>query len=145
MKFSTKSRYALRFMVDLAIYSQGNYIPLKEISKRQGISSKYLEQIISLFHKNGYLKSVRGPQGGYMLSKSPAEYTLGDILRVTEGNLAPIPCLMPDENECARQGSCSTLSFWSGLNDAIAEYVDSFTLADLTEKQRGLDGMDFSI
>ncbi len=93
MKYSTKSRYALRLMVDLTLHGNGDYIALKDISERQNISVKYLEQIVSVLGKAGMLKSVRGPQGGYKLAKDPSEYTAGDILRITEGNLAPIPCL----------------------------------------------------
>ena len=93
MKFSTKSRYALRLMIDLTLHNNGDYIALKDISERQNISVKYLEQIVSVLAKSGMLKSVRGPQGGYKLAKDPSNYTAGDVLRITEGSLAPIPCL----------------------------------------------------
>ena len=130
MKISTKGRYALRVMIDLAINSNGKYISLKDIAERQEISNKYLEQIISLLNKAGYLETARGHMGGYKLSKPPKDYKIGDILRVTEGDLAPIQCLMHD-SECKRQKECKTYSFWKGLDDVITEYVDSKTLEDL--------------
>lgn len=145
MKISTKGRYALRFMLDLAIYGGDEYVSLREVSSRQEISLKYLEQIVSLFNKNGFLKSTRGPQGGYKLANSPEKYTVGDILRVTEGPLAPVPCLEPMENDCPRCVSCGTLSFWTGLYRTINAYVDSVTLADLCKNQQTAGKNDFSI
>jgi Rrf2 family protein len=145
MKVSTKGRYALRFMVDLAMNSNGLYLPLKEISARQEISLKYLEQIVAQFSKQGYLDSVRGPQGGYRLARDPQDYTIGDILRCSEGSLAPVACLEQNPNMCPRQAECGTLSFWSGLYDVINDYVDHVTLADLIEEQRKLNGNDFCI
>ena len=130
MKISTKGRYALRVMIDLAINSNGKYISLKDIAERQEISNKYLEQIISLLNKAGYLETARGYTGGYKLAKEPKEYTVGDILRATEGDLAPIYCLTED-GECNRQKSCKTYSFWKGLDDVINEYIDGKTLEDL--------------
>ena len=130
MKISTKGRYALRVMIDLAINNNGRYISLKEISQRQEISNKYLEQIISLLNKAGYLETARGNMGGYRLSKKPSEYKVGDILRATEGDLAPIYCLTED-GECDKKSNCKTYSFWQGLDNAINEYVDSKTLEDL--------------
>lgn len=130
MKISTKGRYALRVMIDLALNSNGKYISLKDIAKRQEISSKYLEQIISLLNKAGYLEAARGNTGGYKLAKEAKEYRIGDILRATEGDLAPIYCLTED-GECDRQKSCRTYSFWKGLDDVINEYIDSKTLQDL--------------
>lgn len=130
MKISTKGRYALRVMIDLAMNSNGKYISLKEIAERQEISNKYLEQIISLLNKAGYLETARGNSGGYKLAKSPKKYTVGDILRATEGDLAPIYCLT-EEGECNRQKDCKTFSFWKGLDDVINEYVDGTTLQDL--------------
>ena len=130
MKISTKGRYALRIMIDLAINSNGKYISLKDIAKRQEISSKYLEQIISLLNKAGYLETARGYTGGYRLAKSPKEYIVGDILRVTEGDLAPIYCLTQD-GQCSRKKECKTYSFWRGLDSVINEYIDSKTLEDL--------------
>ena len=130
MKISTKGRYALRVMIDLAINSNENYISLKDIAKRQEISNKYLEQIIALLNKAGYLKTLRGQTGGYKLAKEPKEYIVGDILRVTEGDLAPIYCLT-EEGECLMKKKCKTYSFWKGLDDVINEYINSKTLEDL--------------
>ena len=108
MKISTKGRYALRLMLDLAMHSTGNPVSLKDVAKRQGISDKYLEQIISILNRAGYVKSVRGAQGGYMLRRDPEEYTVGMILRLTEGSLAPVSCIEEDEVSCDRQESCVT-------------------------------------
>ena len=130
MKISTKGRYALRVMIDLATHDNGKYISLKEISERQEISNKYLEQIISLLNKAGYLETARGNTGGYRLLKKPKEYKIGDILRATEGDLAPIYCLTED-GDCNRQKGCKTYSFWKGLDSVINEYIDSKTLEDL--------------
>ena len=145
MKYSTKSRYALRLMVDLTLHSNGDYIALKDISERQNISVKYLEQIVSVLGKAGMLKSVRGPQGGYKLAKDPSEYTAGDILRITEGNLAPIPCLENEENDCDRISQCATLDFWKGLYDAVNSYVDGVTLQELAERFKLKSSVDFII
>lgn len=130
MKISTKGRYALRVMIDIAINSNGKYISLKDIAERQEISNKYLERIISLLNKAGYLETARGYTGGYKLAKEPKEYLVGDILRATEGDLTPIYCLT-EEGECNRQNNCKTYSFWKGLDDVINEYIDSKTLEDL--------------
>lgn len=130
MKISTKGRYALRVMIDLALNNNGKYISLKDIAERQEISNKYLEQIISLLNKAGYLETARGNTGGYKLAKEPKKYKVGDILRATEGDLAPIYCLTED-GECNRKKACKTYSFWKGLDDVINEYIDSKTLEDL--------------
>lgn len=130
MKISTKGRYALRVMIDLAIHSKENFIPLKDIATRQEISNKYLEQIIAMLNKAGYLETARGNTGGYKLARKPEEYRVGDILRATEGDLSPIYCLT-DKGECSRKEACKTFSFWEGLDNVITEYVDSKTLADL--------------
>ncbi len=134
MKISTKGRYALRLMLDLAVNNTGEPISLKDIAKRQQISGKYLEQIISVLNKAGYVKSNRGAQGGYMLRKEPKDYTVGMILRLTEGSLAPVECV-EDGAECARSGGCVTLRIWEKINDAINDVVDHITLADLMEWQ----------
>lgn len=131
MKISTRGRYALRFMIDLAQHSSSEYIPLRDISKRQNISIKYLEQITSLLSKFGILTSTRGPQGGYKLTKPANEYTIGSILRITEGSLAPVACLETPSNTCERAASCSTLKLWEGLNKAVNDYLDSITLESL--------------
>ncbi len=145
MKYSTKSRYALRLMIDLTLHNNGEYIALKDISERQMISVKYLEQIVSVLGKAGMLKSVRGPQGGYKLSKDPSEYTVGDILRITEGSLAPIPCLEGEYNSCERTRQCATLDFWQGLYSAVNNYVDSVTLSELAENHKLKNSVDYII
>ena len=137
MKVSTKGRYALRLMLDMAIYGKGDLVRIKDISERQDISDKYLEQIVSVLNKAGFVKSIRGPQGGYRLTREPEQYTVGMILRLTEGSLAPVACLEDDENQCARQGDCVTLLLWKKLDDAIKGVVDNVTLADLVDWQQG--------
>lgn len=134
MKVSTKGRYALRVMLDLAINNTGEYIPLKEISKRQGITVKYMEQIIPMLKRANFLKSTRGNAGGYKLSREPQDYTIGDILRAAEGSLAPVACLEDDVNQCERSRMCITLNFWMGLDKVVNDYVDSVTLQDLVDE-----------
>ena len=137
MKISTKGRYALRVMVDLAAHADENeYIRLKDISQRQGITLKYLEQIMPLLTRAGYVRSYRGNNGGYRLAKDPKEYTVGDVLRTTEGSIAPIACLDDEPNQCERASQCTTLPFWEGLWNVIREYVDGVTLADLLEQSQ---------
>lgn len=136
MKVSTKGRYALRIMIDLAMNDNGEYIRLKEIAERQSITLKYMEQIMPLLTKAGYVRSYRGNNGGYMLARSPEEYTVGDILRTTEGSLAPISCIEETPNRCPRKDYCTTLSFWEGMAKVINEYVDGITLADLMKKEK---------
>ncbi len=131
---STKGRYALRVMIDIAIHSNGNYISLKDISIRQEISVKYLEQVISLLNKAGFLQSLRGNNGGYKLARHPGDYTAGDILRATEGSLAPIACLQNEPNQCSRESQCTTIGFWKGYYQVITEYVDSVSLQDLVQQ-----------
>ena len=130
MKISTKGRYALRVMIDLAINNNGKYVSLKDIAKRQEISMKYLEHIISLLNKAGFLEALRGQAGGYRLLRKPKEYTVGEILRASEGDLSPIYCLK-DENACSRKLKCKSYAFWKGLDNVVTEYVDSKTLEDL--------------
>ena len=117
MKISTKGRYALRIMLDLAQNSKGEYIPLKDISSRQGITIKYMEQIVPMLTRAGLVRSLRGNNGGYMLSREPEEYTIGEILRCAEGSLAPIACLEDETNQCPRKEGCKTLAFWEGMRD----------------------------
>lgn len=131
MKISTKGRYALRLMIDIARYGDGGLVSLKDVAERQGISQKYLEQIVGLLNKSGFLRSERGAQGGYRLAKRPEEYTVGSILRLTEGNLAPVACLEDEENHCERCDQCATLDFWTGLYRTVNAYIDRYTLADL--------------
>ncbi len=135
MKVSTKGRYALRLMTDIAAHDNGGYVSLKEVANRQNISMKYLEQIAGLLARAGLLASGRGAQGGYRLTRRPEEYSVGSILRLTEGTLAPVACLAGEENRCDRCGECPTLDFWSGLYAAVNQYIDHYTLADLLEEQ----------
>lgn len=135
MKISTKGRYALRLMIDIAHHDGQGFISLKDVAERQEISVKYLEQIAGPLSKAGLLRSGRGPQGGYQLTKEPELYSVGSILRVTEGNLAPVACLDGPENRCVRCGECATLDFWTGLYAAVNEYVDRYTLADLAAEE----------
>ena len=133
MKVSTKGRYALRLMIDLAINDDGKCIRIRDIAKRQEISDKYLEQIISILNRAGYIKSVRGPQGGHRLAKHPSEYTVGMILRLTEGSLSPVDCLEEGAPVCNRMDSCTTILLWRKLDDAIRGVVDHVTLQDLVD------------
>ncbi len=134
MKISTKGRYTLRLMLDLAINYTGKYISLKEIAKRQNISEKYLEQLISKLNKYGYVKSVRGAQGGYMLAKAPEECVVGDILRIMEGELAPVACLQKDSDKCELFHECVTVDVWAKIQQAVYDVVDNITLADLVNR-----------
>ncbi|MDR3321252.1 MAG: Rrf2 family transcriptional regulator [Synergistaceae bacterium] len=145
MKISTKGRYALRVMVDLAINDTGEFIPLKNVSARQEITIKYLEQIIPLLSRSGYLKSTRGKDGGYRLAKPAREYTVGDILRAVEGSLAPVACMDDDPNKCPRCAGCSTLHVWEGLDRVINDYLDGISLDELAERKRNLVGQDYTI
>lgn len=138
MKISTKGRYALRLMLDLATYGTGGPISLKDVAKRQEISDKYLEQIISVLNKAGYVKSIRGAQGGYLLKKEPSEYTVGMILRLTEGDLAPVSCVGEEREECGRRAHCVTVRIWEQIYEAVSKVVDNITLADLLEWQAEL-------
>ena len=139
MKISTKGRYALRMMIFLANSNAGQPVSLKTISEHQQISMKYLEQIVTQLCRAALVKSVRGPQGGYVLTRDPEQYTAGEILRVTEGSLAPVACLEDTPNQCARYNKCSTIPFWEGLYRVVNEYVDSITLKELAQKTRDLD------
>lgn len=136
MKISTKGRYALRLMTDIAIYGGEGYVSLKDVAARQGISVKYLEQIAGSLSKAGLLRSSRGSQGGYQLTRAPEAYSLGSILRLTEGDLAPVACLEGPENHCERCDACATLDFWTGLYAAVNAYVDRYTLADLVRSEK---------
>lgn len=141
MKISTKGRYALRIMVDLAQNDNGTWIRLRDISQRQHITVKYLEQIMPLLTRAGYVKSFRGNNGGYRLARRPEEYTAGDILRTTEGSLAPIACLEDDPNQCPRCQECTTLPFWEGLWKVINDYVNQVTLEDLARHDYYAEGI----
>lgn len=135
MKISTKGRYALRIMLDLAQNHTGSFIPLRDISERQDITVKYMEQIISVLSKAGYLKSSRGNGGGYRLARAPKDYRIGEILRTMEGNLTVVACLEDSINECPRNEYCLTLPFWRGFNRVIDDYVNSTTLEDILNNE----------
>lgn len=140
MKISTKGRYALRLMIDLGENNTGTPVSLRDVAKRQGISEKYLEQIISILNKAGYVRSVRGAQGGYLLRREPKEYTVGDILRLTEGSLAPVTCVEDEDMPCERQDNCVTVIVWKKINEAINNVVDNITLQDLVDWQNEKNG-----
>lgn len=139
LKISTKGRYALRLMIDVAINSSEKPVSIKDIAKRQDISDKYLEQIISVLTKADFLRSIRGAQGGYVLRKSPAEYTVGMILRLTEGSLAPVACVEENAPRCERMDNCATVEVWRRMHDAINGVVDHITLADLLKWQKNIE------
>ena len=143
MLISTKGRYALRVLIDMAEHSGSDYIKLKDIAERQEISEKYLESIVKVLVKNQIVEGLRGKGGGYKLSKQPDEINVGDILRFMEGSLAPVACLEENSLPCPKITECRTREFWSGLDDAIRRYTDSFTIADLTRKQEA--GNDYVI
>lgn len=145
MKISTKGRYALRLMLDLAL-ERDQVVRLRDVAKRQDISVKYLEQIISVLQKCGYVKSVRGPGGGYLLAKKPEEYTVGMILRQIEGSLAPVACLEGESNVCSRREDCVTPRLWKMLFEAINSVVDHVTLADMVAWEQEMhDAADYVI
>lgn len=145
MRISTKGRYAVRVMLDLAAHNTGEYVKVKQIAQRQDLSEKYLEQIISILNKAGFVKSVRGAQGGYRLTKEPGAYTVGMILRLTEGSLAPVACLEGGTNECERCDTCDTLAVWKDLEQAINQVVDNVTIGDLLERQQERLGSQYVI
>lgn len=145
MKISTKGRYALRMLLELAQSPEGEYIALKDIAEHQNISKKYLEQIVPPLSRAGLLKTNRGYKGGYMLAKNPDLYTVGEILRVTEGDLSPVPDLEHPENENSNIERCISLYVWEGLYKVITEYVDSITLQDIINHSESLYGNDYCI
>ena len=139
MKISTKGRYAIRVMIDLAEHNTGEFIPLMDIAERQEISEKYLESIVSVLSKNELLLSLRGKGGGYKLNRLPEEYTIGDILRLTEGSFAPVACLEKKPNTCVKAGECKTLGMWEGFQKDVEQYFDGIIIADLANKTAGAD------
>ncbi len=143
MIVSTKGRYALRVMIDLAEHQSEKYVPLKEVAARQEISEKYLENILKVLVQNGFLEGLRGKGGGYRLTRSPEQLTVGEILRRTEGSLAPVSCLIPGASPCARMAECRTFEMWKGLNELISDYFGKITLADLARP--GQAGNDYVI
>ncbi len=145
MKISTKGRYAMRLMLDLAVNNNGEYITLKDIAKRQEISVKYLEQLITQLNRAGYVKSTRGAQGGYMLAKPAQDYTMGMILRLMEGELMPVSCLSDDGEHCDRADICVTQEVWQKIYDAVNQVVDHITLEDLVDRYKQKVQIDFMI
>ena len=135
MKISTKGRYALRLMLDLAMNHTGNFIPLKSVAQRQNISDKYLEQIIHLLSKGGFVQSARGAQGGYRLTREPQNYTVGEILRLVEGSLVPVACLECGAR-CDQVSNCMTIDLYKEMQKAIDDIVDGTTLTDLIERHQ---------
>lgn len=145
MKISTKGRYALRMLIDLASHHDEVFVSLKDIAERQDISKKYLEQIVPMLNKDGILRTNRGNRGGYQLAKKPSEISVGTILRSTEGNLAPVTCLEFEPNECPRKEECATLYIWEGLYKVVNEYLDGITLQDIIDRTINLNGGDYCI
>ena len=137
MIVSAKGRYALRVMVCFAQRGGNEYIPLKEIAESEGISQKYLESIMTTLSKAGFVDAVHGKGGGYRLNRPAADYSVGQILRLTEGSLAPVTCLESEENPCPRAGQCTTLPMWEKLDALINDYLDSVSLADLLAQTDG--------
>ena len=135
MMISTRGRYALRVMLDLAENNTGKFIPLKEIAERQSISEKYLESIIAVLVKADFLTALRGKGGGYKLKKAPSQYSVGSILTLTEGSLAPVACLETKPNKCKRANECKTLPMWEKLDRLINDFFDGITICDLIENE----------
>lgn len=134
MMISTRGRYALRVLADLAEHADSGYIPMKEIAERQGISLKYLERILPVLTKSGIIEGLQGKRGGYRLKKDPRDCRIGDILRLTEGDLAPVACLACDAKSCERKSECRTYPMWTEFFEVINDFFDSRTLADIVKK-----------
>ena len=145
MKISTKGRYALRMLSDLAVHQSEGYISLKDVAERQNISKKYLEQIVPLLNKSGIIKANRGNKGGYMIAGKASDLTVGTVLRATEGSLAPVACLEYEPNECERINECTTIEIWEGLYKLISEYLDGITVQDIADKSNSLNGDNYCI
>ena len=139
MKVSTRGRYAIRVMLDLAEHDQGEYIPLTDIAKRQEISEKYLEAIVAMLVKAGLLTALRGKRGGYKLTRTPDQYTLKDILQITEGAFAPVACLEDEVNTCSRASDCKTLKVWTDFQKLVNDYFDGITIDSLMGDEGCLD------
>ena len=137
MLISTKGRYALRVMIDLAQNKESGHVAMKIVAARQGISLKYLERILPVLTKNGLIEGVHGKGGGYRLCREPKEYKVGEILRLTEGNLAPVACLECDAESCSRADNCRTLPMWKTFHKITNEYFDGITLANLLKGENG--------
>lgn len=147
MKISTKGRYALRMLVDISIHQADGYIALKTIAERQEISKKYLEQIVPILNRGGILITNRGYQGGYRLSRAPEEITVGEILKLTEGSVAPVSCIQNGTGpvNCNRSADCPTLPVWLGLSKVINDYLNSITLRDVVDQSVALGSDDYVI
>lgn len=141
MMISTKGRYALRVMVDIAERSSGEFIPLKDIASHQEISEKYLESIVAILSRAGFLEGMRGKGGGYRLTRDPEDYTVGGILKLTEGSLKPVACLEDSPNRCLRASTCRTLPLWTRLDDMIDGFLEGVTIADLLDDEWHADGV----
>lgn len=141
MKISTKGRYALRMLIDLTQHSGEGLVSLKDIAERQDISQKYLEQIVTHMTRAGFLKGMRGSQGGYRLTRDPGDIRVGEILEAIEGSLAPVACLEPGKDSCDRCGDCSTLELWKGLYDNVMNYLNSITLLDMVNRAKVSGGI----
>ena len=135
MKVSTRGRYALRVLIDLAEHNNGSYIPMKDVAARQELSLKYLERIVPTLTKAKLIAGVHGKGGGYKLTRSPEEYSVGEVLRLTEGDLAPVACLAPDAEPCPRAVECRTLKMWQGFYDMTNNYFDGISIADLAQTE----------
>ena len=136
MMVSTKGRYALTVMVDLAKLSDVGFVSLADIAERENLSMKYLESIISILNKGGMLKSLRGKNGGYKLAREPKDYNISEILLLTEGTLAPVNCIMQEGIQCEKAATCSTLPLWAGLDNVIDKYLSTITLEDIITGNR---------
>ena len=145
MKISTKGRYSLRMLLDLAEHRSDGFIALKDIAERQDISKKYLEQIVVLLNRPDFLRVSRGHQGGYMLARNPDQYTVGDILRITEGSITPVVCMEDEPNQCKRNDFCKTLPVWQGLEKIMSEYLDGITLQTILDNYRAAGADEYYI
>ena len=145
MMISTRGRYAMRIMIELATNEEKEYLTLKEVAENQGISEKYLESIIKILVKDGMVFGMRGKGGGYKLAKSPEECTVGSILKLTEGSLAPVSCLEGERYGCDRAGECVTLPVWKELGDIIDDYLESITLANVVNQTKKVPSNDYII
>lgn len=135
MMISTRGRYALRVMIDLAEHCGDGYTPMKDVAERQEISLKYLEKILPVLTKNNMIEGVHGKGGGYRLTRKPAEYKVGEILRLTEGDLAPVSCLENGANPCGKANECRTFPMWQNFNRMMNDYFDSIAIADLMQEK----------
>ena len=134
MTISTKGRYALRIMIDLAENDNGSYIPMKQVAERQSLSLKYIEHILSILKQNNLVEGLHGKGGGYKLTRKPEEYTVGEILRLVEGDLAPVACLECGAKPCENVEHCRTIKMWKGLHDLIENYFNGITVKDLMQE-----------